>query len=215
MILALPYITDSSWLVQFYRISLIILLLIYISWGKMLEKETNAALLGFCLTVGRLWSKLSHPLTTPAPAFRWTMCQGNASGLGPLTGQLWLTVWTWGNVHLLFHSHGNETFFFYCCWENYSHLKCPLRRLFSATGGEQNVTPQFQVLLHCSDSLGKLRFHSGLEHTGSMWCRSALLISCFRILKAPWLWKHLLTHRGRRRAGSNWTQAWIYYNSFQ
>lgn len=157
MILALADITDSSWLVQFYRISKLDYTFAYIhKLEKMLERETNACLVGFCLTVGRQWSKLTHPLTTPAPAFHWTMCQGNASGLGPLTGQLWLTVWTWGNVHLLFHSHGNETFFFYCCWKNYSHLKCPLRGLFSAIGGEQNVTTQFQVLLHCSDSLGKL-----------------------------------------------------------
>lgn len=157
MILALACITDSSRLVQFYRISKLDYTFAYIhKLEKMLERETNACLVGFCLTVGRQRSKLTHPLTTPAPAFHWTMCQGNASGLGPLTGQLWLTVWTWGNVHLLFHSHGNETFFFYCCWKNYSHLKCPLRGLFSAIGGEQNVTTQFQVLLHCSDSLGKL-----------------------------------------------------------
>lgn len=144
-------------------------------------------------------------------SFGWTACQGNASGLlCPLTGLLWVTVWTWGNVHLLFHSHGNETFL---CPEYYPGLKSLLRRLFSATGRELNVKTQFQVLHHHSDSLRKLRFYSCLEPL--MWYGSALLISGFRILNAPWLWKHLLTHSRRRRAQSNWTVAWICYNSIQ
>lgn len=70
-----------------------------------------------------------------------------------------------------------------------------------------------QGLHHHSASQGKLRFYRCLEPTCFMWWGSALLISCFRVLNPLWLWKHLLTHSGRRRAGSDWTVVWIYYNS--
>ena len=70
-----------------------------------------------------------------------------------------------------------------------------------------------QGLHHHSASRGTLRFYYCLEPTCFMWWGSALLISCFRVLNPLWLWKHLLTHSGRRRAGNDWTAVWIYYNS--
>lgn len=63
------------------------------------------------MTDPKLWNSISHQSCI---SFGWTICQENAPGvLCPLTDQLWVIVWTWGNVHLLFHSESNETFFFF------------------------------------------------------------------------------------------------------
>lgn len=97
-------------------------LALYFSWwnpqigrnGEKVEKGIRNLLYpGFIyfwnVTGPKLWNSPSHQSCI---SFGWTMCRENASGLlCPLTGQLWVTVWTWGNVHLLFHSRGNETFF--------------------------------------------------------------------------------------------------------
>lgn len=163
----------------------------------------------------KLWNSTSHQSYI---SFDWTVCQENASGLlCPLTGQLWVRVSTWGHFLLLFHSHSNAVcFFVFVClfsprvpsWPKVSMEKVIF---YHRQGAEcQNITQGFH---HHSASQGKLRFYRCLEPTRFMWWGSALLISCFRVLNALWLWKHLLTHSGRRRAGSDWTAAWTYYNS--
>lgn len=84
------------------------------SWKRLSGTSFIEVLSAFWkITDPKQWNSTSHQSCI---SFGWTMCQENASGfLCPFTGQLWVTVWTWGNVHLLFHSHshGSEIFFFF------------------------------------------------------------------------------------------------------
>ena len=161
------------------------------------------------ITDPKLWNPTSHQSYI---SFDWTVCQENASGLlCPLTGQLWVRVSTWGHFLLLFHSHSNAVCLFFPRVPSWPKVSMEKVIFCHRQGAEyQNITQGFH---HHSASQGKLRFYRCLEPTCFMWWGSALLISCFRVLNALWLWKHLLTHSGRRRAGSDWTAAWIYYNS--